>query len=92
MARMLKFFSQFDFVFHHVKGRSIVISDALSRPTVSGKRFDETGVPPDHVLDMSHVVHACTADCNLQFAILDTHMVHTAFMQYIFAGCLPNLS
>ena len=83
MARMLTFFSQFEFVLHHVKGRSNVLADALSRPTVSGEHSNDSEVPTDHVPDTSQVVHECADDCNEHFTLLDTHMVHAAFIQYI---------
>ena len=78
---MSTFFSQFDFVLHHVKGRSNVVVDALSRPTVSGERSDERGVPTHHVPDISHLVHRCKNDCNLHFALSYTNMVYAAFLQ-----------
>nr|CCA16990.1 AlNc14C28G2713 [Albugo laibachii Nc14] len=83
MARMLTFFSQFDFVLHRVKGLSNVVADALSRPAVSGEHSSEPDVPTYHVPDMSHVVHEYTDDCNLHFNLLDKHMVHSALIQYI---------
>ena len=83
MARMLTFFSQFDFVLHLVKGPSNVVADALSRPTVSGEHSNDSEVPTDHVPDTSQVVHECADDCNAHFTLLDTHMVHAAFIQYI---------
>ena len=83
MARMLTFFFQFDFVLHFVKGRSNVVADALSRPTVSGEHSNDSEVPTDHVPDTSHVVHESADECNEHFTLLDTHMVHAAFIQYI---------
>nr|CCA27674.1 polyprotein putative [Albugo laibachii Nc14] len=83
MTRMLMFFSQFDFVLHHVKGRSNVVADALSRPTASGEHSTDTDVPTYPVPDMSHVVHDCTDDCNLHFNLLDRQVVHSSLIQYI---------
>ncbi|CAH0493150.1 unnamed protein product [Peronospora farinosa] len=83
MARMLTFFSQFDFVLHHVKGQSNVVADALSRPPVTGEHSNEPTVPTSHVPDLSHVVHECTEECNLPFTLLDKHMVHSVLLQYI---------
>ncbi|CAI5714115.1 unnamed protein product [Peronospora farinosa] len=83
MARMLIFFSQFDFVLHHVKGQSNVVADALSRPPVTGEHSKELTVPTFHVPDLSHVVHEYTEECNLPFTLLDKHMVHSVPLQYI---------
>ena len=83
MARMLTFFSQFDFVLHHVKGRSNVLADALSRPTVSREKYGDSAVSTDHVPDTLHVVHECADACDEHFTILGTHMFHAAFLQYL---------
>nr|CCA18053.1 AlNc14C44G3613 [Albugo laibachii Nc14] len=47
--------SQFDYVLHHVKGRSNVAADALSCPAVSEEHSTEPDVPTYHVPDMSYV-------------------------------------
>nr|CCA26001.1 hypothetical protein MPER_13185 [Albugo laibachii Nc14] len=83
MARMLTFFSQFDFVVHHVKGWSNVVADALSRPAASGEHSTDTDVSMYNVPDMLQVLHDCSDACNLHFNLLDKHMVHSALTQYI---------
>ena len=83
MARMLTFFFQFDFVLHHVKGRSNVVADALSRPAVSRDPSSALAVPTCPVPDLSHVVHDCTDACALRSHLLQQHMVHSALMRTI---------
>uniref|UniRef100_A0AAV1TTG3 Reverse transcriptase/retrotransposon-derived protein RNase H-like domain-containing protein n=1 Tax=Peronospora matthiolae TaxID=2874970 RepID=A0AAV1TTG3_9STRA len=83
MARMLTFFSQFDFVLHHVKGRSNVVADALSRPAVSEDPSSVRAVPTCPVPDLSHVVHERTDACALNSHLLQQHMVHSALMRSI---------
>ena len=83
VVRMLTFFSQFDFILHHVKGRSNVVADALSRPAVSRDPSSALAVPTCPVPDLSHVVHDCTDACVLRSQLLQQHMVHSALMRTI---------
>lgn len=52
LARFLTFFSQFDFVLHHVRGVQNVVADALSRPVESNKESDSLSM-----------VHECDNVC-----------------------------
>lgn len=90
MARMLTFFSQFDFVLHHEKERSNVVADALSCPVMSREHSDEFAVPLTHVPDVSYVVHVCIVDCNRNTNLFYGHIFHSALILLHSPSMSPN--
>ncbi|KAF1319757.1 Retroelement pol polyprotein, partial [Globisporangium splendens] len=78
LARMLTFFSQFDFVLHHVKGSTNVVADALSRPGPEEvKQSDELPVVS------TPEVHACDDACHARSQSISRHVVSAAFLRHL---------
>ncbi|KAF1324365.1 polyprotein, partial [Globisporangium splendens] len=78
LARMLTFFSQFDFVLHHVKGSTNVVADALSRPGLEEvKQSDELPVVS------TPEVHACDDACHARSQSISRHVVSAAFLRHL---------
>lgn len=84
MARFLTFFSEYEFMLHHVQGRSNVVADALSRPPdpdqVVGTADDEDPVPGLETTtpDPTHTVNECDEHCAEQDRSLRRHVVDSA--------------
>ncbi|KAF1328523.1 Retroelement pol polyprotein, partial [Globisporangium splendens] len=78
LARMLAFFSQLDFVLHHVKGSTNVVADALSRPGPEEvKQYDELPVVS------TPEVHACDDTCHARSQSISRHVVSAAFLRHL---------
>ncbi|KAF1314306.1 Retroelement pol polyprotein, partial [Globisporangium splendens] len=78
LARMLTFFSQFDFVLHHVKGSTNVVADALSRPGL------EEDKPSDESIKVSTPeVHACDDACHIRSQSISRLVVSAAFLRHL---------
>ncbi|KAF1325142.1 Retroelement pol polyprotein, partial [Globisporangium splendens] len=78
LARMLTFFSQFDFVLHHVKGSTNVVADALSRPGPEEvKQSDELPIVS------TPEVHACDDACHARSQSISRHVVSAAFLRHL---------
>ena len=73
MARMLTFFSQFNFTLHHVKGTSNMVADALSRPSVTRPALTSSESIVPHV-------HDCGSLCAHRDAHLRRHRIHLAVL------------
>ena len=70
LARMLTFFSQFNFMLHRVNGTSNVVADALSR---------SNGVTPstDPLLASIPLVYDCEPQCVVRDTALRRHSLHS---------------
>ncbi|KAF1333225.1 polyprotein, partial [Globisporangium splendens] len=78
LARMLTFFSQFDFVLHHMKGSTNVVADALSRPGPEEvKQCDKLPVVS------TPEVHACDDACHARSQSISRHVVSAAFLRHL---------
>ncbi|KAF1333192.1 polyprotein, partial [Globisporangium splendens] len=78
LTRMLTFFSQFDFVLHHMKGSTNVVADALSRPGPEEvKQSDELPVVS------TPEVHACDDACHARSQSISRHVVSAAFLRHL---------
>ncbi|KAF1327470.1 Retroelement pol polyprotein, partial [Globisporangium splendens] len=90
LARMLTFFSQFDFVLHHVKGSTNVVADALSRPGPEEvKQYDELPVvstPEVHACDDTFGLLRLSLRCGLsgerRAVAVRQEQVHTVDTQW----------
>ncbi|KAF1317232.1 Integral membrane ankyrin-repeat protein, partial [Globisporangium splendens] len=78
LARMLTFFSQFDFVLRHVKGSTNVVADALSRPgpeeVKSSNESPEVSTPE---------VHACDDACRARSQSISRRVVSAAYLRHL---------
>ncbi|KAF1319591.1 polyprotein, partial [Globisporangium splendens] len=81
MARFLTFFSQFEFVLHHVRGTSNVVADGLSRPPQeSGNECanEEIDIP-----DVKYKVHNCDDECITHALATNQHRVGSAAARHM---------
>ncbi|KAF1314311.1 Retroelement pol polyprotein, partial [Globisporangium splendens] len=78
LARMLTFFSQFDFVLHHVKGSTNVVADALSRPGL-----EEDKPSGESIMVSTPEVHACDDACHIRSQSISRLVVSAAFLRHL---------
>ncbi|KAF1326506.1 Retroelement pol polyprotein, partial [Globisporangium splendens] len=78
LARMLTFFSQFDFVLHHVKGSTNVVADALSRPGL-----EEDKPSDESIMVSTPEVHACDDACHIRSQSISRLVVSAAFLRHL---------
>ncbi|DBA01983.1 TPA: hypothetical protein N0F65_006716 [Lagenidium giganteum] len=85
LARFLTFFSQFEFVLHHVKGRLNVVADALSRPAQSPVEDDDR--QDSEVIDEEKfrlpTVHDCDERCAHVSSSFRCHSVNAATIRLL---------